>query len=91
MLKFLDDENKTLKRFEKAKILLFSYSIRLLNLLEKLMWSESYPYLKLDGNVDSQQQIKLINKFNNDDSIFVFLISTKYAFVYLIISHYCIF
>jgi SNF2 family DNA or RNA helicase len=37
---------------EGSKVLIFSYSVRLLNMLDYLMVRKSYSYAKLDGSMD---------------------------------------
>lgn len=36
-----------------------------------------YKYIRMDGEVDMKRRSFLINKFNNDESIFIFLLTTK--------------
>ncbi|RUP44327.1 P-loop containing nucleoside triphosphate hydrolase protein, partial [Jimgerdemannia flammicorona] len=70
---------KLLKNWERqeSKVLLFSYSVRLLNMLEKLMISEGYAYCRLDGTTPVHQRMDVVDKFNTSPSKFVFLISTR--------------
>ncbi|TPX57534.1 hypothetical protein PhCBS80983_g03788 [Powellomyces hirtus] len=60
-----------------CKVLLFSMSVRLLNMLEKLMYSASYDYCRLDGKTPIASRMDIVDEFNNDPAKFVFLISTR--------------
>jgi SNF2 family DNA or RNA helicase len=62
---------------QKAKVLLFSYSVKLLDILEKFIKSKGYTFLRLDGNTKTSIRLDLVNEFNQDEKIFIFLISTK--------------
>jgi SWI/SNF-related matrix-associated actin-dependent regulator of chromatin subfamily A containing DEAD/H box 1 len=85
LLRFLHDQNKELSKFEKGKILLFSKSTKLLDLIEKtVLWTENYQYRRIDGGVETERRMQLVKEFNEDMNIFIFLISTKFAL--LIIS-----
>jgi len=39
--------------------------------------SQGFDYRRLDGSTPSEQRTHLVNEFNNDEGIFIFLISTK--------------
>ena len=78
LLKFFHEQNKDLDQFEKAKILLFSKSVKLLDLIEKsVLWLEGYKYRRIDGSVETEKRMQLVKEFNEDRNIFIFLISTK--------------
>jgi SWI/SNF-related matrix-associated actin-dependent regulator 1 of chromatin subfamily A len=80
LLRFLHDQNKELSNFEKGKILLFSKSTKLLDLIEKtVLWTENYQYRRIDGSVETERRMQLVKEFNEDMNIFIFLISTKFA------------
>ena len=59
------------------KVLLFSYSVRMLNVLEKLVIAEGHTFLWLDGNTPPSQRLSLCDKFNHTKDAFIFLISTR--------------
>jgi len=59
------------------RMLVFSQWTRLLDLLEVLMQDIEFNYLRLDGTTPVKQRQELIDKFNGDTSIPVFLLSTK--------------
>ncbi|KAJ3289583.1 hypothetical protein HDU79_003937 [Rhizoclosmatium sp. JEL0117] len=60
-----------------SKVLLFSASVKLLNMLEILMSDKSYYYSRLDGKTPIADRLEIVDKFNNDPRQFVFLISTR--------------
>ena len=62
---------------EPAKVLLFSYSTALLDILEPFAQSLAYNYLRLDGKTRTESRQDLVEQFNTDPDVFLFLISTK--------------
>lgn len=58
------------------KVLLFSTNIRLLQFIEFFLAREGHNFLRLDGSTPQPRRQALVNQFNGDSSIFVFLIST---------------
>ena len=62
---------------EGDKVLLYSCSTALLDILEAYVESVGYFYCRLDGTTNTQKRQQIVDKFNNDPSIFLFLISTK--------------
>ena len=62
---------------EKAKVLLFSYSTKLLNIIETYIQSKGFSYCRLDGSTKVDVRQELVNDFNKDKTMFLFLISTK--------------
>lgn len=72
------------------KIILFSQSLSTLSLIEEAldrvpletpsgqrMWNKQVNYLRFDGSTNGAEREKLINRFNGDANIYLFLISTK--------------
>ncbi|KAF5203379.1 Switch [Thalictrum thalictroides] len=59
------------------KILLFSYSVRMLNILEKLLIRKGYCFSRLDGSTPTSLRQSLVDDFNTSPSKQVFLISTR--------------
>ncbi|MDA3855507.1 MAG: DEAD/DEAH box helicase [Candidatus Woesearchaeota archaeon] len=57
------------------KVLVFSQFTSMLDIFEKDLKNEGIEYLRLDGSTKNRQE--LVDKFNNDDTIKVFLISLK--------------
>ncbi|XP_010522604.1 PREDICTED: switch 2 isoform X2 [Tarenaya hassleriana] len=59
------------------KILLFSYSVRMLDILEKFLVRKGYCFLRLDGSTPTNLRQSLVDDFNSSPSKSVFLISTR--------------
>lgn len=59
------------------KILLFSGYTSMFNILEKELKKEEIEYFKLTGQTKVSDRIKLVEEFNENDKIKVFLISLK--------------
>ncbi|CZT44138.1 related to DNA repair protein RAD26 [Rhynchosporium secalis] len=59
------------------KVLIFSHSVRLLELLQYLFNNTSYTVSFLSGKTKNDDRQKLVDNFNSDPNQFVFLISTK--------------
>ncbi|GAO50166.1 hypothetical protein G7K_4300-t1 [Saitoella complicata NRRL Y-17804] len=62
---------------EGSKVLIFSYSTRLLGMLNDLMMRLHYTYCYLDGSMPLDARTDVVDKFNSDPHQFAFLISTK--------------
>jgi len=67
----------TVLESENAKVLLFSYSTRLLDILEAYISSKGYTHCRLDGSTKADRRQQMVKEFNTDPSIFIFLLSTK--------------
>ncbi|GAA6062189.1 hypothetical protein JCM10212_001353 [Sporobolomyces blumeae] len=60
------------------KVLIFSMSLKVLDLLTDLMETTRYKYLVLDGKTQAAERMDRVDAFNDPDSdIFAFLISTR--------------
>lgn len=64
------------------KMLIFSLSKKMLNLLEYLIaaspqMKESFKYLRIDGDTEINSREGLCNQFNTDPTIFCCLLTTK--------------
>ncbi|XP_078355555.1 DNA excision repair protein ERCC-6-like 2, partial [Oculina patagonica] len=70
---------KLLKVFkeEHSKLLLFSRSTQLLNILEEFVISKGLVYSRLDGSTKPADRTRLVHEFNVDPSISLCLVSTK--------------
>lgn len=60
-----------------GKLLLFSQFTSALKKIGKSLKDKGVQYFYLDGSIESKERIKLVNEFNNNDKIKVFLISLK--------------
>ncbi|KAL8691116.1 MAG: hypothetical protein Q9218_003590 [Villophora microphyllina] len=59
------------------KILIFSHSLSTLNYIEGVLQTKSKRYKRMDGKVATQKRQAMTKEFNREDSIDVFLISTR--------------
>ena len=59
------------------RALIFTQSIRMLNILEYILQKKKYQTLRLDGSTPPASRQILVNNFNENPSIDAFLISTK--------------
>ncbi|OWF44499.1 DNA excision repair protein ERCC-6-like [Mizuhopecten yessoensis] len=59
------------------KALFFSQSRALLDIMEKFVQKEGYNYLRMDGGTAISGRQSLINRFNKDNSIYLFLLTTR--------------
>ena len=64
---------------EGHKVLIFSKTKILLNMIEKIMDEKDYQYVRLDGDVKIPLRDGLCNQFNRDPSIFCFLLTSQVA------------
>eukprot|EP01103_Thecamoeba_quadrilineata_P010717 TRINITY_DN2391_c0_g1_i1.p1 TRINITY_DN2391_c0_g1~~TRINITY_DN2391_c0_g1_i1.p1 ORF type:complete len:873 (+),score=175.38 TRINITY_DN2391_c0_g1_i1:46-2664(+) len=62
---------------ENHRILLFSQMTRIMDILEAFLTWLGYSYLRLDGSTPVGERQALIDKYNSDPSIFIFLLSTR--------------
>ncbi|KAJ8394309.1 hypothetical protein AAFF_G00047160 [Aldrovandia affinis] len=62
---------------EGDRIVLFSQFTMMLDILEVLLKHLGHSYLRLDGSTPIADRIVLIDNFNTDTEIFVFLLSTR--------------
>lgn len=71
--------NTLLKRAKSSnsKVLLFSNSTRLLDILQESIIDLGYTNDRIDGKMSSSQRLKVVNRFNNNKDPFIILISTK--------------
>ncbi|SCO65871.1 helicase SRCAP, putative [Plasmodium vivax] len=62
---------------EGNKCLLFTQFIKMLDILEVFLNHLNYTFIRLDGSTKVEQRQKIVTKFNNDKSIFLFISSTR--------------
>ncbi|XP_054163041.1 SWI/SNF-related matrix-associated actin-dependent regulator of chromatin subfamily A containing DEAD/H box 1-like [Oppia nitens] len=82
---FIEDSGKfkeldsllTKYRLEGKRVLLFSQFVIMLDIIEEFVKLRSYRYLRLDGSTKVADRLDLIDNYNNDSDIFVFLLSTR--------------
>ncbi|XP_031844285.1 DNA excision repair protein ERCC-6 isoform X2 [Nomia melanderi] len=59
------------------RVLLFTQGRQMMHILESLVQSEDYKYLRMDGTTPMSQRQEIIRLFNNDSSYFAFLLTTR--------------
>ena len=59
------------------RVLLFTQSRKMIDFLEYYLTKKRFKYLKMDGSTAVATRKNLINSFNNDKSVFVFLLTTR--------------
>lgn len=59
------------------KVLIFSQFTKMLDILEKAMETMGTSYVRLDGDTKVMERQDLIDDFNNNEDLDVFLLSTK--------------
>merc|ERR1719400_1294680 len=64
-------------RAKGDRVLIFSQFTMLLDVLERYLKIRSHKYLRLDGQTPVQERQELIDKFNRDEQIFIFILSTR--------------
>ncbi|XP_044747303.1 DNA excision repair protein ERCC-6-like [Coccinella septempunctata] len=62
---------------QKHRVLLFSQGRAMIKIFEKFLQDQNYQYLKMDGTTSIGSRQTLIDKFNKDETIDVFLLTTK--------------
>merc|ERR1712156_1036629 len=59
------------------RVLIFTQFVMVLDIMEQYLRIRGHKYLRLDGSPPVQERQAMIDQFNNDDSIFIFLLSTR--------------
>lgn len=59
------------------KALLFSQGVQMLNILEQFLRRNDFNFLRMDGSTQIKERQKLVDQFNNDPDIDIFLLTTK--------------
>lgn len=62
---------------EGHKVLIFSKTKILLNMIEKVMETRNFNFVRLDGEVKIPLRDGICNQFNNDPNIFCFLLTSQ--------------
>ncbi|NWQ81800.1 ER6L2 protein, partial [Columbina picui] len=63
-------------RKNKDKVLLFSFSTKLLDVLEQYCMASGLDYRRLDGNTKSEDRTRIVREFNSTQEINICLVST---------------
>lgn len=64
-------------RHEGHRCLLFTQMSRMLDIFEIFLNMHHFTYLRMDGSTSLPQRQKMMEKFNNDNSVFIFILSTR--------------
>ena len=59
------------------RALLFTQTQQMLDIIEKCVSAQGMRYHRMDGSTAVAQRARLVDHFNGDDSVFVFLLTTK--------------
>jgi SNF2 family DNA or RNA helicase len=62
---------------EGHRCLIFTQMSKMLNILEIFLSMHSFTYFRLDGSTKIDQRQYLMDRFNQDDGVFVFILSTR--------------
>ena len=62
---------------EKHRVLIFTQMSKMLDILEVFLNLNGHTYLRLDGSTGVEQRQKLMDRFNNDEKVFCFILSTR--------------
>lgn len=75
-LKYLD---KLLydKKLNGHRVLIFCQMTRMMNILEEYLARRHYSYFRLDGNSNISERNLMVQEFQENDSIFAFILSTR--------------
>jgi superfamily II DNA/RNA helicase len=64
-------------RKEKRKVLIFTQMTKMLNLLERFLAAKGFSYVRLDGSVPAEKRQIIVQTFNKNPKIMVFISSTR--------------
>ncbi|XP_028409911.1 SWI/SNF-related matrix-associated actin-dependent regulator of chromatin subfamily A containing DEAD/H box 1-like [Dendronephthya gigantea] len=59
------------------RVLLFNQFVMMMDIVEVYLKKRGYKYLRFDGSTSVNERQGLIDRFNNEPDIFIFLLSTK--------------
>ena len=62
---------------DEHRVLIFTQMARMLDILEQFLAYHGYRYLRLDGATKVEQRQVLMERFNMDSRIFIFILSTR--------------
>lgn len=62
---------------DKSRVLIFSQFTMVLDILENILKTMKFKYLRMDGQTKVEERQSLIDAFNEDESHKIFLLSTK--------------
>ncbi|KAL8523143.1 hypothetical protein ACS0TY_013205 [Phlomoides rotata] len=59
------------------RVLLFSQTMQMLDIIENFLTGNDYTYRRMDGQTPIKQRMVLIDEFNNSEEVFIFILTTK--------------
>lgn len=59
------------------RVLIFTQFTMVLDIMEQYLRIRGHKYLRLDGSTPVQERQSMIDLYNNDDSYFIFILSTR--------------
>lgn len=59
------------------RVLLFSQTQQMLDILENFLIAGGYSYRRMDGLTPVKQRMALIDEFNNSEDVFIFILTTR--------------
>ena len=65
------------KKEQGDRVLIFSQFVIMLDIVEEFLKFKGYKFVRLDGSTAVSERQDLIDLYNNDNEIFVFMLSTK--------------
>eukprot|EP01052_Picozoa_sp_SAG31_P048029 SAG31_NODE_9865_length_1219_cov_1.076786_2_plen_132_part_00 len=71
------DKILTMWRQQGHRALVFAQTRQMLDILEVAVQEKGWTYRRMDGVLQIKQRMALIDEFNADESIFVFLLTTR--------------
>lgn len=71
------DELLKMFKAQNSKVLLFSQMSRMLDILEDYCLLRDFEYRRLDGSTSFDDRNQGIEDFNNDESVFIYLLTTR--------------
>ncbi|CAH6795714.1 Ercc6l2 [Phodopus roborovskii] len=63
-------------RKQRDKVLLFSFSIKLLDVLQQYCMASGLEFRRLDGSTKSEERLKIVKEFNSTKDVNICLVST---------------
>jgi SNF2 family DNA or RNA helicase len=75
-LQILSELLRNLKQ-GKHRVLIFTQMSKMLDILEAFLNLNGHTYVRLDGATSVDQRQRLMDRFNHDEKIFVFILSTR--------------
>ena len=62
---------------QSHRVLLFCQTRQMLDIMEIFVKGEGYVYQRMDGTTPIQRRAQLVDRFNEDESVFVFILTTN--------------